>query len=345
MSGSTEGLSRLVARFTADRDQLLTNVQECQERVADLVARLRTLEHAPCEERAPTAAPDDGEIRAAVEQLRVELSRLEARRATASDEAPTWQTALAEVSGTLEERLAPLEAEVVAARERLARFEELETRMEVVMEQWMQGGPSIDTREREPEMALLRERIEALAAGLSRMTDGMDDLGAMRASLAGLHRRIDELGVSAAAGEVPDGVFDALERLRADVEGLRGEVARSARADATANLADGLAEVRNAVSGMKSQMRALDAAITSGLRSTTARWDNEARALAGKIDDVSRLFAAHAEAHRHSFQDRAAEWARIAGTMVATEVRRLADHLPSLPRLPQPGRLLAALRR
>ena len=40
MPGSSDSLSHLVARFTADRDELLTRVQECQERVADLVGRL-----------------------------------------------------------------------------------------------------------------------------------------------------------------------------------------------------------------------------------------------------------------------------------------------------------------
>jgi hypothetical protein len=133
-------------------------------------------------------------------------------------------------------------------------------------------------------------------------------------------------------------VVDALERIRMDVEALRADVARNARPDATAALAEGLNEVRLAISALKNQLRALDTAITTGLRSTSARWDGEARVLAARIDEVSRLFAAHAEAHRRSLQDRATEWARIAGTLVATELQRLGDSLPSLP---QASRLLS----
>ena len=47
MSGSTDSLSHLVSRFTADRDELLTRVQECQDRVADLVGRLGAIEEVP----------------------------------------------------------------------------------------------------------------------------------------------------------------------------------------------------------------------------------------------------------------------------------------------------------
>jgi chromosome segregation ATPase len=213
--------------------------------------------------------------------------------------------------------------------------------MEAAMDEWTHAGQAAGSADRDPEIALLRERIEVLTENLARMSDTMGELGAMRASLAGMHRRIDELGSRPAADTAtaaPDGVFDAIERLRADVEALRADVARAASPGATQGLVQGLAEVRQAIAGLKNQMRTLDAAIATGLRSTTARWDGEARALAGKIDDVSRLFAAHAEAHRHSLQERATEWARIAGTLVETELRRLSE------RLPQPERVLRALR-
>ena len=331
MPGSSESLFRLVARFTAERDELLTRVQECQERVTDLVARLGPLDQASDEAR-PSQATGDPDARGAVDILRAEISGLESELAARLDADVTWQAAFLETREAIDARLAALDAEIGTTYDRLAPLEAFQIRMEVAMEQRMGSGPERDT-----ETALLRERIEMLAAGLTRMSEGMEDLGALRASLAGVHRRIDELG--AAPAEVPDGVVDALERIRADVEALRGDVARNARSDATAGLAEGLTEVRLAISALKNQLRSLDAAITTGLRSTTARWDNEARALTARIDDVSRLFAAHAEAHRRSLQDRAAEWARIAGTMVATEVQRLGNNLPSLPRLPQPSTL------
>jgi chromosome segregation ATPase len=322
MPGSSEGLFRLVARFTAERDELLARVQETQERVAALLEQLPPPDPAAGDE--PPAA--DLETRGTVDLLRAEVSGLEAELAARLDADVAWQAAFLETREAIDTRLAALEQEIGTTYDRLASLERFQTRMEVAMEEWTQSGGA--DRDREAETALLRERIESLAAGLSRMSEGMDDIGAMRASLVGMHRRIDELS---AAAETPDTVVDALERIRSDVEALRAEVARNARPDAIAGLTEGLTEVRLAISALKNQLRSLDTAITTGLRSTTARWDSEARILASRIDEVSRLFAAHAEAHRRSIQDRATEWARIAGTMVATEVQRLGSSLPSIP--------------
>lgn len=324
MPGSSESLFRLVARFTAERDELLSRVQETQERVAALAEQLSPSDPADGGD-APAPASED---RDAVELLRAEVSGLEAELAARLDADVTWQAAFLETREAIDARLAGLEQEIGTTYDRLAPLESFQIRMEVAMEQWMESGPMGGGPGAEAEMALLRERIETLAAGMTRMSEGMEDLGAMRASLVGMHRRIDELS---AAAETPPAVVDALERIRSDVEALRAEVARNTRPDAIAGLTEGLTEVRLAISALKNQLRSLDAAITTGLRSTTARWDSEARALASRIDDVSRLFAAHAEAHRHSLQDRATEWARIAGTLVATELQRLGSTLPSLP--------------
>ena len=317
----SEGLVSLVARFTAERDDLLTRVEECQERLDDLFERL--------DADRPSPAPD---AHGGVDVLRAEISGLEAELAARLDADVAWHAAMLETREAIHGRLAALETEMGTTYDRLAPLEEFRSRMEVAMEKWMETGSGLGT-ERDAETALLRERIETRAARLARVSDGMEDLAAMRASLVGVHRRIDELG---SATEIPDGVVDALERMRADVEALRAEVSRNARPDPT--LAEGLTEVRHAISALKNQLRSLDTAITTGLRATSARWDGEARALAARIDDVTRLFASHAEAHRHSFQDRATEWARIAGTLVATEVQRLGDTLPSLP---QARRLLS----
>ena len=304
MPSRIEGLTHLVERFTAERDELLVRIQQCQERVTDLVARLGALEGPSSDASAPAAHVN--EVRAAVEVLRAEISGLEAEQEARLHADATWQAALGEIRDTMDGHLIALEAEIGAALERFAQIEGFQSRMEVVMEEWTQSGSNL-AGERDREVALLRERIEALAAGLTRMSEGMEDIGALRASLTGLHRHIDELA------------------------------AQNTRADVTAGLTEGLTEVRLAVAGLKNQMRSLDAAITTGLRSTEARWDSEARALAARIDDVSRLFAAHAEAHRHSLQDRATEWARVAGTMVATEIQRLGKSLGSLT---TPGDLL-----
>jgi len=333
MPGSSESLFRLVARFTAERDELLTRVQECQERVAALVERLPPLDRASGGESAAPASADQ-ETRGAVDVLRAEVSGLEAELAARLEADVAWQAAMLETREAIDRRLGALDREIGTTYDRLAPLEQFRTRMEVAMEQWMQSGPSTGGGpDSNAETALLRERIETLAAGLTRMSEGMEDLGALRASLVGVHRRLDELG---AAAEGPVAIVDAIERIRTDVEALRADVARNARPDAIAGLTEGLNEVRLAISALKTQLGSLDTAIAAGLRSTTARWDNEARVLTTRIDDVSRLFAAHAEAHRHSLQDRAAEWARIAGTMVATEVQRLGSSLPSLP---NPGRL------
>jgi chromosome segregation ATPase len=322
MSGSTDSLSRLVARFTADRDELMTRVQECQDRVADLVDRLESTE---CPR--PAAAAPDPQMQS-VELLRAEIAALEAEIAARTDTEAAWKAAILETREAIDARLVELQTEIGTTYDRFAPLEQFQTRMEVAMEQWMHDPSAAGAVDRGPETALLRERIEALAAGLTRLSDGMQDLGAMRASLAGMHRRIDEMG--SGGGEAPVGMVDAIERIRADVEALRGEVSRYARPDAIAGLTEGLTEVRLAISALKNQLRSLDTAITTGLRSTTARWDSEARALAARVDDVSRLFASHAEAHRHSLQDRATEWARIAGTMVATEIQRLGKSVPSV---------------
>ena len=297
MPGSSDSLSHLVARFTADRDELLTRVQECQERVADLVGRLGSIEECP----RPDIPAEDRES-LSVELLRAEISALEEEIAARTDIDGGWKTAILEAREAIDVRLVELQQEICSTYDRLAPLEQFQSRMEVVMEQWMQSDASAGAADRSQETALLRERIEMLAAGLTRVSEGMEDIGAMRASLAGLHRHIDELAT------------------------------QSARSDVTAGLSEGLTEVRLAVAGLKNQIRSLDTAITSGLRSTQARWDGEARGLAARIDDVTRLFAAHAEAHRHSLQDRATEWARIAGTMVATELQRLGTLLPTIPR-------------
>jgi hypothetical protein len=326
MPGSSEGLFHLVARFTAERDELLARVQECHDRVAAHVERLPPIDRDGDGEPSPLAAADH-ETRGALDVLRAEVSGLEAELAARLDADVAWQAAILETREAIDARLGGLEREIAVTYDRLASLEQFQTRMEVAMEEWMQSGPSTGGgADRDSETALLRERIESLASGLTRMSEGMEDLGAMRASLVGMHRRIDELS---AATETSESVVHALERMRVDVEALRGEVARHTRPDAIAGLTEGLTEVRLAISALKNQLRSLDTAITTGLRSTATRWDGEARALAGRIDEVSRLFAAHAEAHRHSLQDRATEWARIAGTMVATEVQRLGSSLPS----------------
>ena len=293
-----EGLTRLIERFTAERDELLVRIQECQERVTDLVQRLGAPD-GPSRE-APLPAEHVHEVRAAVEVLRAEISGLEAEQEARLEADSALQAALGDVRDTMDGHLVALEAEIGAALDRFAQIEGIQSRMEATMEHLIQSGSNVEARDR--EVALLRERIEALAASVTRMSEGMEDIGALRASLSGLHRHIDELA------------------------------AQSARSDVTAGLSEGLTEVRLAVAGLKNQMRSLDTAITSGLRSTQARWDDEARGLAARIDDVTRLFAAHAEAHRHSLQDRATEWARIAGTMVATEIQRLGNLLPLPPR-------------
>jgi hypothetical protein len=337
MPGSSDSLSHLVARFTADRDELLTRVQECQERVADLVGRLGSIEECP----RPDIPAEDRES-LAVELLRAEISALEEEIAARTDIDGGWKTAILEAREAIDVRLVELQQEICSTYDRLAPLEQFQSRMEVVMEQWMQSDASAGAADRSQETALLRERIEMLAAGLTRVSEGMEDIGAMRASLASMHRRIDELG---SAGEVPVGLVDAIERIRGDVESLRLEVSHYARPDAIAGLTEGLTEVRLAISALKNQLRSLDTAITTGLRSTTARWDHEARALAARIDDVSRLFASHAEAHRHSLQDRATEWARIAGTLVATEVQKLGNTLPSFSNLSRAWTLPASILR
>ena len=338
MSRSTDSLSHLVSRFTADRDELLTRVQECQERVADLVGRLGSIEDCP----RPNIAAEDREA-LSVELLRAEISALEEEIAARTDTDAGWKTALLEVREAIDERLVEIQQEIGTTYDRLAPLEQFQSRMEVVMEQCTQSDPSAGgAADRSAETALLRERIEVLAAGLTRLSEGMEDIGAMRASLASMHRRIDEMGV---AGEAPVGLVDAIERIRGEVESLRAEVSHYARPDAIAGLTEGLTEVRLAISALKNQLRSLDTAITTGLRSTTARWDHEARALAARIDDVSRLFASHAEAHRHSLQDRATEWARIAGTMVATEVQKLGSTLPSLSNVSRVWTLPASILR
>ena len=324
MPRSSDSLSDLVARFTADRDELLSRVQECQDRIADLVGRLGSFEDQP----RPDIAPEDRDA-LSVQLLRAEISALEEEIAARTDIDAGWRPAILEVREALDVRLVDIHKEIGTTYDRLAPLEQFQSRMEVVMEQWMQSDPSA-AADRSQETALLRERIEVLAAGLTRLSEGMEDIGAMRASLASMHRRIDELG---AAAEAPVGLVDAIERIRGDVESLRAEVGHYARPDAIAGLTEGLTEVRLAISALKNQLRSLDTAITTGLRSTTARWDHEARALAARIDDVSRLFASHAEAHRHSLQDRATEWARIAGTLLATEVQKLGSSLPSFSNL------------
>jgi hypothetical protein len=334
----SDSLSHLVARFTADRDELMTRVQECQDRVADLVARLESAGECP----RPNIAPEDRDA-LSVDLLRAEISALEEEIAARTDTDAEWKTAILEAREAIDARLVDLQQEIGSAYDRLAPLEQFQTRMEGAMEQWTQSDPSTaGGADRSAETTLLRERIEMLAAGLARLSDGMGDLGAMRASLAGMHRRIDELGAS---GEAPVGLVDAIERIRSDVESLRVEVSHYARPDAIAGLTEGLTEVRLAISALKNQLRSLDTAITTGLRSTTARWDHEARALAARIDDVSRLFASHAEAHSHSLQDRATEWARIAGTMVATEVQKLGSTLPSISKLSRVWTLPASILR
>jgi hypothetical protein len=324
MSGSTDSLSHLVSRFTADRDELLTRVQECQDRVADLVERLGAIEECP---RPALDVVDRDTL--SVDLLRAEISALEEEIAARTDTDAEWRTAILEAREAIDGRLVELQKEIGTTYDRLAPLEQFRARMEVAMEQWTHSDPSTaGAADRSMETALLRERIEVLAAGLTRLSEGMEDIGAMRASLASMHRRIDELG---APGETPVGIVDAVERIRGDVEALRKDVGHSARPDAIAGLTEGLTEVRLAISALKTQLLSLDAAITTGLRTTTTRWDGEARALAARIDDVSRLLAAHAETHRNSIQDRATEWARIAGTMVATELQRLGSNLPSIP--------------
>ena len=90
-----EGFSRLVERFTAERDELLVRIQECQERVTDLVQRLGVIEGPSGDASAP--APHVQEIRAAVEES-AESARhhaAEALRTVAREprflEAITWQ--------------------------------------------------------------------------------------------------------------------------------------------------------------------------------------------------------------------------------------------------------------
>src|SRR6187397_3103530 len=160
MPAHTEGLTRLIERFTAERDELLGRIQECQERVTDLVGRLGTLDVPPSDPLVP--ATHVHEVRAAVEVLRAEISGLEAEQEARLDADATLQAALGEVRDTMDGHLVALEAEIGAALDRFAQIESIQSRMEATMEQLIQSGSNVEERDR--EITRLRERIDTLAA-------------------------------------------------------------------------------------------------------------------------------------------------------------------------------------
>jgi chromosome segregation ATPase len=212
MAGSTEpgrhdaqrqALSSLLARFTADRDALITSIQTCQERIAHLLTRLDGEPAAGATPPARTTAGGDEAVQAELERVRREcLGAVAAARHDASDARTRLEALARELAARVPSAVPPGELEAVrAGHARLAeRVDTLaETvssatatlrsevgRMESTMGNYLDVSLRAVTDGFTAELAAVREELLRLGAGLADVTAQARTVPELRAAVAAL---------------------------------------------------------------------------------------------------------------------------------------------------------------
>ena len=79
-----KALTDLISRFTADRDRMITAVQDCETRLEDLVTRLRGHDALPAAAAGAVPAAELENVRAAMRELTDEMEALRSRDSNAA---------------------------------------------------------------------------------------------------------------------------------------------------------------------------------------------------------------------------------------------------------------------
>lgn len=232
MSSNESGrtLGSLIARFTADRDALLAAVQGCQERVAELVARVEAGGAESTGSTAaivPTVIPVQlQELRGLVEQLRDEQGSAVSEAARSTGECLTRMDDLGSFAQRAQKGIDEVRDAVELLRAQLARVENgVEARLTDVsarVEHDTQAAlapvkVTVDALER--ERSALRESLAALSTRIGR-AEGAGD--AVKASLAPQLTRLES------AVTRLDGAETALQKELTAVRGVADESRRMA---------------------------------------------------------------------------------------------------------------------
>src|SRR5262249_44483086 len=247
MAGSTEqrhdaqrqALSSLLARFTADRDALITSIRGCQERINELVARLDGAGPAPSSyvAAAGAATPDGDAVRAALAELRVE------QQATIEKSAADATLALDRADAALGAALGAVQRLSTLTPDQAAGVGEGDTDFTVTrLESAGGSGDPHGPRERVDDAGAAD--VAALGLAVARLQTSVDEVTARTMTAAGdpqewqqaVEQVRSELGrVEAKTGDRIDagirnaarGWDAAIAALRAQVEKLEGGAVRT----------------------------------------------------------------------------------------------------------------------
>lgn len=193
-----QAFSRLMARFTADRDGMIAAVQQCNERIDALSIRLAGGESlaAPTDGEAPVGVAGLAEVRILTERLLAQQQSALAEVRTAGDRAlQRADEALRRVREVAEQRAGAdsgseeLRQVVDSFDERLARLEEA---MLAEAEGEHQDAGALPLAEQAARLAALEESVQLLSDGLDVLRGEERELEGSRA-VAG---PLAELGLS-----------------------------------------------------------------------------------------------------------------------------------------------------
>lgn len=184
-----QALGGLLARFTADRDALITTVQECEQRLEDIAARVEARQaSSPLPAEAPhtnAPAPELDELRRALEQVRLEQRQAEARMQTTAQQAmaraddalrriETLATVSPSTNGHSAELLARLTADRDALRATVRGLEERLTAIVGRLDQEAAPEPGVPKQLAEQVESSRREILSEARALTERATSRAD---------------------------------------------------------------------------------------------------------------------------------------------------------------------------
>jgi len=260
-----QALGGLLARFTADRDALITTVQECEQRLEDMAARVEarhTSGPLPAEAPHPTApAPELDELRRALEQVQLEQRQAEARMQTTAQQAmaraddalrriETLATVSPSTNGHSAELLAPLTADRDALRGTVRDLEERLTAIVGRLDQEVAPEPGVPKQ--------LAEHVESSRREILSEARTLAEQATSRAD--GALQRVEELTAALRDREAHTASLVADFSAQRDALGSAVAGCQQALADITARLnatpaAAQVAELRQMIAHLQSEHR------------------------------------------------------------------------------------------
>lgn len=284
-----KALSTLLARFTADRDSLISSIQECQQQLATLAAKI---------DEAPGESPRLNALTQSVAQLEREQQRLAAMTPTADIGAAFERLAadrdhhaaalrrygeqLADVLTRLDTVQTNAVPAVQALQEQLSEIRTQQALHEAHVEATAQTALQAATE--------ARERIDRLATADSMVTRLASEQETLSGAVTALHDELSRLlgqvhSLDAAASRQSDEVRQQIDEL-VQVQQLAGQHRQSAIDAALSELRAGLQQIEATRQGIEASAATAPAAAVSELATMLQRAQADIHSLLQRVDEV-----------------------------------------------------------